>query len=100
MKKIKRILPIILICFFIANIIGNFTIASAETLDQSINSMFITEDNYEAKMREVIEPYIESVKETGYMDVGEEEFKIYYEKYIMPDSKASIVISQIGRAHV
>ena len=93
MKKIKRILPIILICFFIANIIGNFTIASAETLDQSINSMFITEDNYEAKMREVIEPYIESVKETGYMDVGEEEFKIYYEKYIMPDSKASIVIS-------
>ena len=93
MKKIKKILPLILVCFFITNIIASFTTASAETLDQSINSMFISEDNYATEMTEVVEPYIESVKETGYMDVGEEDFKIYYEKYVLPDSKASIVIS-------
>lgn len=93
MKIITKILPVVMICLLISNIIGSLNTASAETIGQSINEMFITEDNYEAKMREVVEPYIETVKQTGYMDVGEDNFKIYYEKYIIPDSKASIVIS-------
>lgn len=93
MKKIKKILPLMLVSFFITNIIANFTTVSAETLDQSINSMFISQDNYKTKMQDDVEPYIQSLKETGYMDIGEEDFKIYYEKYVLPDSKASIVIS-------
>ncbi|MDO5516927.1 MAG: alpha/beta hydrolase [Clostridium sp.] len=93
MKIIKKILPIMMICFFITNIIGTLNTASAETIAQSINETFITEDNYEAKMKEVVEPYIELLKQTGYMDVGQDDFEIYYEKYIVPDSKASIVIS-------
>lgn len=93
MKKFKKILTIILISSFFINIIENTAVASAETLDQSLDSMLITEDNYETKMREVVEPYIESVKETGYMDLQGQDFSIYYEKYILPNSKASIVIS-------
>lgn len=93
MKKIIKVLPVLLICFLIANMMGKLTEASAETIGKSINEMFITEDNYDSKMREIVEPYINSLKQTGYVDVGEDDFKIYFEKYIVEEPKASIVIS-------
>ena len=44
-------------------------------------------------MKNIVEPYIDSVKETGYLDVGESDFKLYYEKYKVENPKATIVLS-------
>lgn len=48
---------------------------------KSVDNIYINEYDYSSNMKNIVEPYIDSVKETGYLDVGESDFKLYYEKY-------------------
>ena len=56
-----------------------------------LDKIYISEENYEEKMKSIVEPYINSYLEYGYVK-GEDNAKIYYEKYILENSKANIVI--------
>lgn len=92
MKSLKRVLPAfmgVVLCLSI--FFGNVNTVYAK--DKSIDSIFVSESSYEDSMTNKVVPYINKAKETGYMDVNEPNFKIYYEKYIVPDSKGTIVIS-------
>lgn len=60
-------------------------------VDNILDEIYISENNYEENMKTVVEPYINSFLEYGYIH-GEEDINIYYEKYILEDSKANIVI--------
>lgn len=53
---------------------------------------FISEENYEEKMIEKVEPFLKSVCESGYFE-GKEKVKIYYEKFLIDDCVGNIVIS-------
>lgn len=58
-----------------------------------LDDIYISEDNYyEEKMNSIVEPYIDSFLEYGYIH-GEEDVNIYYEKYSKENSNANIVIS-------
>lgn len=92
MKKLKRFFAL-LICLLMIS--GTFVYGKGAYAAESANieKFFISDnDNYIETMKNEVEPYIDSIKETGYMDVGEEDFKIYYEKYKVENSKASIVM--------
>lgn len=51
----------------------------------------ITEDHYIEKMQNEVHPYLDKFKKSGYFKSNEAD--IYYEMYINPNEKASIVIS-------
>lgn len=63
-------------------------------LDLSLidNDFYINEENYSQEMKEVAEKYLSEHMQDGYLET-EENIKIYYRKYILKDSKASVVIS-------
>ncbi|WP_252232238.1 alpha/beta hydrolase [Clostridium sp. ZBS15] len=58
----------------------------------SLESIYVLEEDYEEKMKNVVEPYIDDIKETGFVQ-GQEGVDIYYEMYKLNDSKANVVIS-------
>lgn len=66
--------------------------ANASEVEDKINENFISENNYSETMKNVVEPYINSRVESGYID-GDEGVKLYYEKYKVDNAKANIVIS-------
>ncbi|MDR3594516.1 alpha/beta hydrolase [Clostridium sp.] len=60
--------------------------------DISNKRMYISQNNYREEMLNKVEPYLKEKLKYGYI-VGENHVKIYYEKFIVENSKASIVIS-------
>lgn len=58
----------------------------------SLEGIYVSEENYEEKMKDIVEPYIDNIKETGFVQ-GQEGSDIYYEMYKLNDSKGNIVIS-------
>jgi lysophospholipase len=68
---------------------------SAITLDLSKtenSDLYIGEENYQTDMEDIVYPYLDKLRQSGYFD-GYDGNKLYYEQYIVPDSKAHIVIS-------
>lgn len=59
--------------------------------DGSGKNIFISQKNYREEMRNKVEPYLKEKLKYGYI-TGENNVKLYYEKFIVEDSKASIVI--------
>jgi lysophospholipase len=73
--------------------VNNFSInANASEIENQVDEMYISEDNYDENMKNIVEPYINSKLESGYED-GDEGVKLYYEKYKVDNAKANIVIS-------
>lgn len=52
----------------------------------------ITEENYTETMKSLVEPYLESRLESGYIR-EQNDIDLYYEKYTIDNAKANIVIS-------
>ncbi|MCE5221960.1 MAG: alpha/beta hydrolase [Clostridium sp.] len=67
-------------------------IANASEMENKVDEIYISEDNYDEDMKNIVEPYINSKLESGYVD-GDEGVKLYYEKYKVEDAKGNIVIS-------
>lgn len=67
-------------------------IAKASEPDNKLNENYISEQNYNEEMKNVVEPYINSKVESGYIN-GDEGVKLYYEKYKVDNAKGNIVIS-------
>ena len=90
-----RYKAIVMLIIIIGQLVTNtsyFNVSSNENESNNIlGEIYITEDNYEEKMKSIVEPYINSFLEYGYVN-GEEDANIYYEKYILENSKANIVI--------
>lgn len=70
---------------------NNKTSNSSEIEDE-LNEIYIYEDNYDENMKNIVEPYINSRLQVGYLD-GDEGVKLYYEKYKAPGAKGNIVIA-------
>ena len=68
-----------------------FFICSSFIFSVEIKSNFIKESDYEKTMKETVEPYISSIKRTGYFD-GQENKKIYFENFEVNNSKGAIVL--------
>ena len=97
MKKIKFRLKVLLLLFmlfveFFANISILNPVVKASTTNNAIDSFYISEDNYENDMKSIVEPYIGERMESGYFN-GDEDVKLYYEKYKAENAKGNIVIS-------
>lgn len=58
----------------------------------NLDNFYISEEMYAEGMKDIVVPYVESRKESGYID-GIGDVKLYYEAYKAEDSKGSIVIS-------
>lgn len=72
--------------------VNNFSMnANASEIENQVDEMYISEDNYDENMKKIVEPYIDSRIESGYVD-GDEGVKLYYEKYKIENPKANIVI--------
>lgn len=61
-------------------------------LNINLDAIHISEDNYVEDMKNIVEPYIDSRKETGYIN-GVDNAQLYYEKYYNADAIGNIVIS-------
>lgn len=61
-------------------------------IKESLESSFISEENYKENMENTVEPFLNSIKKSGYLK-GKDDIELYYEKFITVDSKGSIVIS-------
>ena len=84
---------LILSLVIVNSIVFNQQFTWATNLSESkLNEIFISEENYSEEMENVVEPYLNSLEESGYIE-GQEELDIFYKKYILEDSKGSIVIS-------
>lgn len=53
---------------------------------------YFSEKNYKKAMETEVEPYLRNIMKSGYVN-GENNVKIYYEKYTIKNAKGSIVIS-------
>lgn len=65
--------------------------ANVNAQTKSINNFYISEDNFKATMDDVVEPYLEQYKQTGYI-TGKKNVSLYYEKYVLENAKDTIVI--------
>lgn len=97
-KKIIFLLAYFLsICFMFQNAeiikvnAGSLDMVDKE-LEQEILKFYIKEDEFLNIMESEIDPYLESIVESGYF-TGQEDASIYYEMYKVENSKGSIVIS-------
>ena len=68
------------------------TISNVSEIENKLDDIYISEDNYAEDMKNIVEPYINSKIKSGYVD-GDEGIKLYYEKYNVEDAKGNIVIS-------
>jgi lysophospholipase len=59
--------------------------------DSEQKRVYIYEKNYKEDMRKKVEPFLKEKLEHGYL-FGENELKLYYEKFIVQNPKANIVI--------
>lgn len=59
---------------------------------KNISDVYITEDKFQNTMSQVVEPYIDQIKQTGHI-TGEKNVSLYYEKYVQKNAKGTIVIS-------
>lgn len=96
-KKLKFRLKVLLIFImlfveFFANINVLNPVVNASTTNNNTDNFYISENNYESDMKSIVEPYINARMESGYIN-GDEDVKLYYEKYEAENAKASIVIS-------
>lgn len=93
--RLKLKLAFILLILFLQlslNFNSYNMIANASELDNKLNENYISEQNYSETMKNVVEPYINSKVESGYIN-GDEDVKLYYEKYKVDNAKGNIVIS-------
>lgn len=98
MRLKNKISPKIIIVIILFTMISSLldintgrTFASEES-ESTLGNLYIHEEGYEDNMDNVVTPYLENIVRKGYIK-GEEDLDIYYEKYIVPSSKGSIVIS-------
>lgn len=72
----------------------NATTSNMTTLDFTLteNSYVLSEENFEAQMLEIVEPFVDSVTTSGYF-TSSDDTDIYYEYYNAPSPKGNIVIS-------
>lgn len=68
------------------------TISNVSEIENKLDEIYISEDNYAEDMKNIVEPYMNSKIKSGYVD-GDEGVKLYYEKYNVEDAKGNIVIS-------
>lgn len=92
-KKIKVISFAIILTLAINLFnINSYKIFAEENSITYLSGNFISEDNYSTEMDNEVVPYLDKIVQTGYIQ-GENEQELYYEKYIVPEAKATIVIS-------
>ena len=60
-------------------------------MELKITSLPVSEENYAETMKTVVEPYLASLREEGKIG-GFEDKPIHYEKYLLPDAAASVVL--------
>lgn len=101
----KKSIYIKLLCIIMINIlifehykivqnrkINGSIMVNSSYASENISNIYISEKDYCEDMKNIVEPYINNKIDTGYI-YGDENKKIYYEKYLVENSKANIVIS-------
>lgn len=96
----KRLLYILRILLVMSIIIGQLfggydilsKIANASEVSDNLNNIYVSEENYSDNMKNIVEPYINNKLQYGYID-GDEDVKLYYEKYLIDNPVGNIVIS-------
>jgi lysophospholipase len=88
--KIVLILFILVLQLF-SGIGHSNVISNAAEIENTLDEIYISENNYAEDMKNIVEPYINSRLESGYID-GDEGVKLYYEKYKVEDAKGNIVL--------
>lgn len=73
----------------VANYMKTFELSAEE--QQTLDSIYISEENYDENMDQIVLPFLEQYKQTGYLD-GLENTSLYYETYIKEDRKGTIVL--------
>lgn len=65
--------------------------STSKNYDDSNNKIFISQKNYKEEMRNIVEPYLMKKLKYGYI-TGKNNVNLYYEKFIVENSKGNIVI--------
>jgi lysophospholipase len=71
---------------------SNKIILSQGTEASILGNLYIDETEYKQKMNNIVNPYLDSIVQSGYIK-GQVNTNIYYEKYVVPEAKGSVVIS-------
>mgnify|MGYP001451749679 CR=1 FL=1 len=69
----------------------NSEIFSELNFNASDVKKYISQNNYKEEMLNKVEPYLKEKRKSGYIS-GKDNLKLYYEKFIMENAKANIVI--------
>lgn len=68
-----------------------FKISSGSNFNVEDTKKYISQNNYKEEMLNEVEPYLRKKIKYGYI-MGEKDTKLYYEKFIVNEAKANIVI--------
>ena len=91
-KNFKIIVILFILTLRLFSGIGYFNVISnAAEIESKLDEIYISENNYTEDMKNIVEPYINSRMESGYVD-GDEGALLYYEKYKVEDAKGNIVL--------
>ena len=95
-KKVKLLIPFIIIGIITVKMIGlketdSKTTLSLGNVNSTLGELYLSETEYKDKINNTVEPYLKSIIQEGYIQ-GEENINLYYQKYIIPNSKGTIVI--------
>ncbi|MBE6072042.1 MAG: alpha/beta hydrolase [Clostridium butyricum] len=56
-----------------------------------LTDKYISENNFEEEMKTKVEPYLDSLRKSGYL-FGSNNLKLYYERFVLENPKGNIVI--------
>ena len=89
-KNIHRFITLSL--FLINCVVFNYKCVWADKMVESnLNEIFISEDNYAYEMKEIVEPYLNNLEKSGYIE-GQEGIDIFYKKYMVEDPVGNILL--------
>lgn len=88
-KATKTVLAIVLTLVMGLTMLPSSAMAQS---DKSIEDIHVSEATYADTMATVVEPYLDSLIQTGYI-TGKKDATLYYEKYVLADAKGTVVIS-------
>jgi lysophospholipase len=69
----------------------NFKISVNLEIGNKFTRKYVSQKNYKKEMSNRIEPYLKKIFKSGYI-MGRDHIKLYYEKFILDNSKANIII--------
>lgn len=91
MKQINRVKQIVAIMLMVV-ILATSVSGTVKAADVNLSDIHVSEEEYASVMSSVVEPYLDSYRQSGYF-TGADDLSIYYEKFLVDNPKGTVIVS-------